>query len=336
MPWRLSEFDRIDRYFRPLAEGYDGSLSLTNDGAILPSGEGERVITTDTMVEGTHFLNGTDPHLLAQKLLRVNLSDLGAMGAKPEAYLLNLTLPSYVDEAWLQAFSDGLYRDQSTFGLHLAGGDTTSTDSQQLVMTITMFGQVPAGQAIRRDGAKVGDAVLVSGTVGDGLLGLMAAMGGLGMLQPAERDALIKRYNLPNPRVRLGQQLWQHGVRAAADVSDGLLADLGHICAASGVFAKVDLARLPFSVPARAAIDGGYIEAKALAAGGDDYELVFTAPEGAAEALIAEVGQDPTLGKISIIGRIVEVEGQGGKASLVGEDGAPISMDATGWQHGQE
>lgn len=330
--FRLSEFDRIDRYFRPLAEGYAGSLNLTNDGAILPVASTERVVTTDTMVEGTHFLGGTDPHALAQKLLRVNLSDLAAMGATPECYFLNLTLPKRIGEQWLHAFSDGLARDQQTFDLHLAGGDTTSTDGT-LTMTITMVGQVPAGQALRRDGAQPGDAVLVTGKIGDGVLGLMAAMGGLGMLQPAMHEALIKRYNVPNPRVRTGAMLWEHGVRAAADVSDGLLADLGHICSASGVAAEVRLADLPFSVPAKAAADGGYVEPQALASGGDDYELVFTAPEAAVDGLLSAIATDPTLGGATVIGRVVEAGEGACEARLLNADGQAIPMSSTGWQH---
>ncbi|MEM6903509.1 MAG: thiamine-phosphate kinase [Pseudomonadota bacterium] len=354
MGWRLGEFDRIERYFRPLSAGYEGSLALGDDAAILAAVDEQRVVTTDTMVEGTHFLAGSDPHLLAQKLLRVNLSDLAAMGAKPECYFLNLTLPPRIDETWLQAFSEGLERDQTTFGCHLAGGDSTSTPSAstqsgnarssnaqaapdgQLTMTITMIGQVAPGQALRRAGAKPGDAVLVTGVVGDGLLGLLGAMGGLGLLQPAMRDALIKRYNLPNPRVRTGQMLWQHGVRAATDVSDGLLADLGHICRASNVQARLLVAQLPFSKPARAAIEGGYLDAATLAGGGDDYELIFTIPKASVDGLLKAIGEDPTLGGATVIGEIIEVAATQPLVALYDEQGNPVSAPTKGWQHGQD
>ncbi|MEO0391911.1 MAG: thiamine-phosphate kinase [Pseudomonadota bacterium] len=299
----FGEFDRIDRYFRPLATDPDIALGLGDDAAILPAhGAKDRVISTDTMVEGVHFLPRTDPHRLAQKLLRVNLSDMAAMGAKPLCYFLSISLPDDILETWLHGFSDGLLRDQTTFGLSLAGGDSTRTDGP-LVLTITIVGEVTPGHMLRRDGGQAGDIVFVSGYIGDGHLGLMAAQGGLGDLSGAAHDYLVKRYELPNPRVTLGQALVQAGILAGLDVSDGLVADLGHLCQQSGLTATIDMPAVPLSVPAREALAAGYVEQAALITGGDDYELVFAVPPDQA-ATIQTTVDDGFGPKIHAIGRL--------------------------------
>lgn len=334
MAWKRGEFERIDMFFRPLAEGFSGALDLRDDGAVLEPAAGERLaVSTDTMVEGVHFLRDTDPVLLARKLLRVNLSDLAAMGAVPLAYFLAISLPPYCDERWLQGFADGLYRDQTTFGLHLAGGDTTGTDGP-LVMTITIVGTLKQGTGLHRDRARAGDAVLVSGTIGDGVLGLMVRQGGLTGLSPAERDALAGRYDLPYPRVALGQWLVGEGARAAVDVSDGLAADLGHICRASGLVADIDIDRLPLSHPARAAVAGGYVAPADLVVGGDDYELVCTVPPDRAESLIARAKAETGVG-LSRIGMLRAPRADESAAVLVADAaGRPVTLARTGWQHG--
>tara|TARA_Y100000588_G_scaffold323681_1_gene356382 strand:- start:124 stop:1146 length:1023 start_codon:yes stop_codon:yes gene_type:complete len=340
LAWKIGEFDRIDRFLKPLAAGFEGSLNLTDDAALLAPIPGEEhVVTLDTMVEGTHFLPDTDPEQLAQKLLRVNLSDLAAMGARPVAYFLSLTLPDKCDERWLHAFSDGLSRDQETFGLHLAGGDTTSTKGP-LVISITIIGSVPAGQAFRRSGAKAGDAIMVSGTVGDGYLGLMAAQGGLGTLPDMARDALMKRYNLPNPRVTLARWLREQGsaVHAAVDLSDGLAADLGHICRHSNLRAEIGINRIPLSQPSRMAIEAQFISTVDLLGGGDDYELIFTVPEAEAKALI-EAADHANMPKLSIIGKMVTSDTNKEKTDVYvcvcDEKGQGIPLSVSGWQHGQ-
>jgi thiamine-monophosphate kinase len=340
LAWKLGEFERINRFLKPLAAGFPGSLDLTDDAALLtlPTGH-EQAISMDTMVEGVHFLKNADPHQLAQKLLRVNLSDLAAMGAAPVAYFLSLALPEHIDEGWLHAFTDGLARDQETFGIHLAGGDSTSTTGP-IAITMTVIGHVPAGQAFRRNGAQAGDAIMVSGTVGDGYLGLMAAQGGLGALPDAARDALIKRYNLPNPRTTLARWLLNEAipVHAAIDLSDGLIADLGHICRQSNVRAKIESSLIPLSVPAKMALEAQYAMPVDLFTGGDDYELIFTVPHASAADLI-EAARYADMPKLHVIGGIVATDPNAEKPNefftLLDEKGLPIPVKTQGWQHGK-
>lgn len=321
----IGEFDRIDRHFKPLAKGFQGALELLDDAALLSAPPGETlVVTTDAMVEGVHYLPGEAPDRLARKALRVNLSDLASMGARPFAYLLTTALPKSVGEDWLSGFAGGLRQDQDRFGIHLAGGDSVSTPGPTTI-SITAFGTVPDGQALHRSGARIGDRVWVSGVIGDGALGLRAARGQLDALAQADREHLAGRYHLPTPRVALGQAL--RGIAtAAADVSDGLIGDLGHICRASGVGATVAIDTVPLSDAARAAIAlDPALEAEAVA-GGDDYELVFAAPATAAETLL-RVADDFDC-PLTEIGAIVEGE----TVATLGSDGQPVSLPQA-WQH---
>ena len=262
------EFDRIARHFRPLAG--PGSLDLTDDAAVFSPPPGrELLVTADAMVEGVHFLPGTAPGLVARKLLRVNLSDLAAMGATPLGYLVTISVPREFGDAWFAGFAAGLAQDQAEFGIALLGGDTTQTPGP-LSLSLTAIGHGAPGQALRRSGARAGDEVWVTGTIGDGVLGLAAARGEL-----ADPDGYLKgRYDLPTPRLGLKLQGW---ARAAMDVSDGLFQDLGHICRASGVAAQVQADQVPLSPQARAA---GPAWRDAALAGGDDYELLLAVPPG--------------------------------------------------------
>ena len=275
---RLGEFELIAELFAPLAA--PGAFGLTDDAAIIsPPAGNDVVMTKDMMVSGVHFLPGDPPDLVARKLLRVNLSDLAAMGATPHGYALGLSLPAEIDDTWLRAFAAGLGADQSEFGIELLGGDTTSTPGP-LTLSLTAFGFAPTGRLLRRSGAHPGDAVYVSGTFGDAALGLRALRGELG-----DPDGfLASRYRLPRPRLALGAAL--PGIASAGlDVSDGLVADLGHLCAASGTGAVIEAALVPLSAQARQAIDGAPALIEAALAGGDDYELVFSVPSGHVEAL---------------------------------------------------
>ena len=262
------EFDRIARHFRPLAGA--GSLGLADDAAVFAPPPGrELVVTADAMVEGVHFLPGTAPSLVARKLLRVNLSDLAAMGATPLGYLVTVSAPRSLGDDWFAGFAAGLAEDQAAFGIALLGGDTTQAPST-LTLSLTAIGHVAPGAALLRSGARAGDALWVTGTIGDGALGLAAARGEL-----ADSDGYLRgRYDLPAPRLGLPLAGW---ARAAMDVSDGLFQDLGHICRASGVGAVVDTALVPLSPQARAA---GPAWRDTALAGGDDYELLLAAPAG--------------------------------------------------------
>ncbi len=328
---RLGEFELIARHFAPLASGRPGALGLLDDAALLAPPPGETlVLTADTIVGGVHFRADDPPALVARKLLRVNLSDLAAMAARPVAYLLALSLAAECDDDWIAAFAAGLAADQAEFGIELLGGDTTATPGP-LSATITAIGALPKGTELLRSGARPGDVVHVSGTLGDAALGLMALDGKLGELGEDAAARLIERYRLPRPRIALGQAL--RGIAtAAADVSDGLVADLGHICAASGVAARVDHARLPLDPAARFAVARHGEAASAILSGGDDYELVFTAPPEASAAVTDAAARSDVA--VTEIGRIEHGGIQdGGGVKVVAEDGREIALTLTGYRH---
>lgn len=273
----MDEFSRIATYFAPLAAKAEGAFGLKDDAATLvpPAGE-ELVITQDTLVEGVHFLPAEPPMQLAQKALRVNLSDLAAKGAAPMGYFLSLSLPPRCDEAWIEAFCRGLAEDQETYGITLMGGDSTASP-QTVVVTITAIGSTP--RIIRRAGANAGDRLFVTGTIGDGWLGLHVAQGKL-----PHDAALLDRHRLPQPRVAFASAIRDHAT-AALDVSDGLLQDIGHLCDTSGVAITLAVDAVPLSKAAQAHVPD-YEALLPLLAGGDDYEIVFTAPPAAEAALL--------------------------------------------------
>ena len=316
----LGEFELIDRLLKPLARGFPGALDLTDDAALLdvPSGD-QLVIAKDAIVADIHFLAEDPPDLVAGKLLRVNLSDLAAMGAEPLAYLTALARPPAVDDAWLQRFTSGLLADQHRFGCHLIGGDTTSTTGP-LVLSLTILGTVPAGEALLRSGARPGDDIWVSGTLGDAAIGLRVLRG----LAVTEDEALelVGRYRTPRPRLALGRAL-RGLANAAIDVSDGLVADLTHICSTSGVAAEIDASLVPLSAVARG-VPGAR---EAALTGGDDYELLFTAPaaqRAAVEALAPRIAC-----ALTRIGSVRAGEGVG----VVEADGRPLPLPRRGWRH---
>jgi thiamine-monophosphate kinase len=316
------EFDLIRRYFAPLAGGFAGSLGLEDDAALISPEPGcELVVTADAIVCGVHFLADDPPGDVAKKLLRVNLSDLAAMGADPLAYVLTTAWPRNLQETWIAAFAQGLADDQTRFGIHLAGGDTVSTDGPA-TFSLTAMGQVPAGQALTRSGAEPGHAVLVSGTIGNAGAGLRVLQGQCDDVQdPDERDFLIRCYRLPEPQLALGRAL-RGSAAAAIDISDGLLADLGHICETSGVGAEIDLTAVPMTAAARRCL-----EPVAAVSAGDDYELLITALPASLESLMAlarEVGIE-----LSAIGRITE----GGGIVLRDDKGRVVQAPSAGYQH---
>jgi len=318
----LGEFGRIRRFFAPLAG--PGGLGLLDDAALIGCGNGrDLVVTADAIVGGVHYLPDDPPEMVARKLLRVNLSDLAAMGARPLHYLLTTALPRELGEEWLARFASGLAEDQRHYAVDLLGGDSVAT-AGPAVLSLTAIGEVATGTEIRRNGARPGDRVWVSGTIGDAGLGLAVLQGAYPRLALEHRAYLAERYRLPSPRVALGPSL--RGVaHAMLDVSDGLLADLGHICDASGVAAIVEAAALPLSAAAMAT--GAGAQRERLATAGDDYELLFTAAAQSTES-INRLSVSLAL-PISAIGTILD--GQG--IRLVDENGLEIPVPQAGYRH---
>lgn len=316
-----AEFSLIYKHFRPLAG--PGALDLGDDAAVFTPPPGrEMVIAADAMVEGVHFLPDDPPDLIARKLLRTNLSDLAAMGATPFGYLLTVSVRRDTPDAWFAGFAAGLAADQGEYGIALLGGDTTSTPGPTS-LSLTILGTVAPGTALRRTGARPADGVWVTGTIGDGALGLLAATGRL-----ADADGyLAGRYRLPQPRVGLGLRL--AGIATAAmDVSDGLVQDLGHLCRGAGVSATIEAARVPLSAAARAAVaaEPGLL-ARCLA-GGDDYELLLAVPQSR-EAALREAAAACGIA-VTRIGAFAAGEVA---VTVTGADGKPIALAAKGWSH---
>jgi thiamine-monophosphate kinase len=277
----------IARYFKPLATD-PGAFDLVDDAAILKSSGEDIVVTTDAVVEGVHYLANDPPETIARKALRVNLSDLAAKGATPAGFVLTLALRSK-DDTWLKPFADALGEDANSFACPLLGGDTVSTPGPQMI-SITAFGRVSAGRMVGRTGAKAGDRIMVTGTIGDAALGLDVLKGGAAAKalasDPAARDILVARYRIPQPRNALAIAVRDHA-SAAMDVSDGLAGDLAKLCVASGVSATVDTASVPLSAPAAGLVARGAVGIEALLSGGDDYELLCIVPEARGADLVA-------------------------------------------------
>ncbi len=280
MARRIGEFELIARYFAPLAKSFKGARGLKSDNAFLSAdAKHDLVVKTDTIVAGVHYLANEKPELVAARALRVCLSDLAAGGAKPFVYQLSLSLAAGWSERWVAGFARGLAADQGRYGIVLSGGDTTGS-SGPTTITVTAFGKVARGEGLGRDGARAGDELWVSGTIGDAALGLLAARGRL------ESAALERRYRLPQPRTELGPRLI--GVASAtADVSDGLLADAGHIAEASRLAAHIERERVPLSAAARRAVKSDPSLWANVLGGGDDYELVIAVPPRKRSALQA-------------------------------------------------
>ena len=272
----------IARHFRPLATD-PGAFDLGDDAAILKALGDDIVVTTDAIVEGVHFLPDDPPDTIARKALGVNLSDLAAKGAMPAGCVLTLALRT-VDEAWLSSFAQALGEDTAKFGCPLLGGDTVSTPGP-LMISVTAFGRVPPGKMVRRNGAKPGDLVVVTGTIGDAALGLDVLRQGTvtRAADPAAKAMLIERYRVPLPRVALASAVRDHA-HAAMDVSDGLAGDLAKLCGASGVSATIHAARIPLSAAAATLVASGEVGMEAIVAGGDDYEILCAIPPGSFDA----------------------------------------------------
>jgi thiamine-monophosphate kinase len=313
------EFALIARHFRPLAGA--GALDLSDDAALLDPPAGRQlVLAADAMVAGVHFLPDDPPATIGRKLLRVNLSDLAAMGATPLGYLMTCAFPHGTEDGWIAQFVAGLAADQVEFGLTVLGGDTVGTPGPA-TFSLTILGTVAPGMALRRAGARPGDEVWVSGTIGDGALGLLALTGRL----PPDAH-LAARYRLPTPRLALGQAL--AGVATAAmDVSDGLVQDLGHLARAAGCGAVIEAPSVPLSDPARAALAADAALLPRILSGGDDYELLFAAAPTDAERVRAAADAAQTT--VTCIGRFLDGEG----VIVLDAAGAAIALPSGGWSH---
>lgn len=316
----MGEFDLIKRFFTRERPQAGVALGIGDDCAVLTPAPGKQwLVSTDMLVEGRHFLSTVAPERLGHKALAVNLSDLAACGATPRAFTLALALPR-VDEAFLEGFARGLFALADAHGIALVGGDTTMGP---LNICITVMGEAPAGQALLRSGAEVGDDLYVSGTLGDARLALEVFRGRCALAGEVF-EAVRRAMECPAPRVALGQAL--RGVaRAAIDVSDGLLGDLGHVLACSGVGARLDADALPRS--AALAAQPLALQRECTLAGGDDYELLFSAPPGARAAVLAAAERSATP-----VTRIGSLEVQPG-LRLVDAQGQVLSEHFTSFDH---
>jgi thiamine-monophosphate kinase len=326
----LGEFALIARYFAPLATDA-AALSLRDDAAVLrPPESREIVLSCDTIVEGVHFLADDPPETIAHKALAVNLSDLAAKGAKPYVYLLALALPAAPAPTWLEAFASGLRKLQEQAGIALVGGDTTRTRGP-LSLTVTALGLVPQGHAVLRLGAKEGDRLYVSGTIGDACLGLRllqepALARAWGLLE-ADSAFVIDRYRRPEPRTDL-TLLIRNFAQGAIDVSDGLVGDVEKLAQVSHVSASIETARVPFSAPAQKALQREPGLLATLLTAGDDYEIVAAVPEASAASFEAEAAAKGA--RLTMIGRI---EAPPGGVRVLRPDGEPLQLDRKGFSH---
>nr|WP_236953883.1 thiamine-phosphate kinase [Hydrogenophaga sp. PBC] len=320
---RMGEFELIARHFtRAAPAGGAVVLGVGDDCALLQPTPGHQLaISSDMLVEGRHFFAGAEPEALGHKALAVNLSDLAAMGARPLGFTLALALPA-ADEAWLAPFARGLLALADAQACPLVGGDTTRGP---LTISLTVFGEVLPGRALRRNAARAGDDLWISGCTGEARLALALRRG-----EPWARGDLAEvqeRMDRPMPRLALGQALAAtEGVRAALDVSDGLLGDLGHILKASGVGAEIETAALPLAPALRALDDQHRLDC--LLAGGDDYELLFTADASAHEAVLAAGTASATA--VTCIGRITPADGG---MLVLDRDGTPLPLARHGFDH---
>jgi thiamine-monophosphate kinase len=320
----------IATYFRPLAT-HPGALKLGDDAAVLapPAGH-ELVVTADAVIGGVHFFAEDAADMVAKKALRVNLSDLAAKGAKPIGFLLTLALPKSVPESWVELFARGLGTDAELYECPLLGGDSTRTTGP-VAISITALGSVPKGTMVRRSGAQRGDAVLVTGTIGDATLGLelrdAVTAAKRWKLENKSNYHLMRRYLLPQPRNALAEAI-RLNASAALDVSDGLVGDLAKLCDASGVSAEIEVARVPLSEAATSVVSSEPAAIEKVLTGGDDYEIVCTVPQ----ERLADFRAAANAARVPVaeIGRIVAVRAP---PRFVGRDGKTMQFKQTSFSH---
>lgn len=305
----MNEFDVIAKYFLPLTQGRAEAGSLRDDAAVLDVPEGcELVVTSDTLNAGTHFPVEAAPDDIAHKALRVNLSDLAAMGARPYAYQLNIAFPERPREDWLAAFTAALLKDQAEFGIFCSGGDTTSIKGP-LSISVTAMGLADRGKVWKRSGAESGDVLVLTGPPGDAWIGLQILQG---KMRTEDDEYFTRRYYRPSPRFVAGP------VHGAIDISDGLVADLRHICHASGLAAHIAFEKILFSPQAEKLLAAGQVTPEQLLTGGDDYELLLAcAPEYAGDLPGHVIGRFET----------------GAPDVCITKAGVKLDFQSSGWTH---
>ena len=325
---RRSEFELINEVFATLSDQSPAALGLKDDAAVFAVGLGREVVaTTDVLVGGKHFRLDDPPCLVGQKALRVSLSDLASMGAEPKHYLLSVAIAGDMGDQWMEQFVFGLAKDQNEFGIKLIGGDTVATFGPP-VFSLTALGDVPSSAGLLRSGAEEGDDIWVSGTIGDAALGLRLDEEWSSALEPSEVTFLRDQYLLPQPRLGLGIAL-RGLANSCIDVSDGLVADLEHICDESKLGGQISFDQIPLSFAARQVV-GATKNAKldqVILNGGDDYELLFTAaPENKARIEIAASASGVQVTQIGIMTRKLGV-------SICRSDKTKINLSRKGYRH---
>jgi thiamine-monophosphate kinase len=322
----IDEFSLISTYFRPLTLSNPAALGLMDDAALLvPSFGKQTVITCDALVGGVHFLDESPPRDVAARALRTNLSDLAAMGATPIAYTLALMVPTGTEGRWFKDFAAQLYEDQEKYGIFLIGGDTVVTPGP-LSVSVTAFGEVPVNSALTRSGARVGDSIFVTGTLGDAYLGLRALKGELKEDRTVDVGVFVDKFCRPEPRLSLAKNLL--GIATAAvDVSDGLLADIEQLCRASDVGAVVREMAVPLSEGAEFLARKNPGLRSELLNSGDDYELALVVPGGNREAF-SEITKQYSI-PITEIGFITG----GNEVNLIDDSGTTVERERGGYRH---
>lgn len=325
---RPGEFELIAKHFAPLVAEVPGAFGLVDDGACLTPEPGrDIVLTADAMIAGRHFLADDPPDQVARKLLRVNLSDLAAMGARPLGFLMTCAWSEDSDDSWIEAFAAGLGDDARRFGCPLLGGDTTATEGP-VALSLTALGSVPHGRVLRRQGARPGDLLAVTGTIGDGALGLAVQEPDGPSASDEERAALVERYRLPQPRLAFAAAAAEAGlIRACLDISDGLVGDFGHLAEVSGVALEIEAARVPLSRPAARLVRDHPDLLERVLTGGDDYELAMAVSPDSRPGLEA-LGRSLDL-DVTIVGRVLE----GGGVTVRDAEGRPLGYAKAGWTH---
>lgn len=331
-PAAMSEQDLIARYFRPLARGFPGAFDLKDDAAVIASQPGcDLIVTTDALIADVHFFADDEPADIAYKALAVNVSDLAAKAAEPLAYSLALALPRATSQAWFRSFTEGLGEAQRDFAIHLSGGDMAVSPAGPLMISVTAFGTVPAGRTMERGAARAGDSLYVTGSIGDGALGLALrrsdAIAQGWPLSEVQKSWLIGRYLRPSPRLALRTALLGHA-SAALDISDGLVIDCARLCAAAGLDARLDAAAIPFSEAVKAIISAQPEQFEKAITGGDDYEILAAIRKGeesAFESAALEAGLAVTL--------LGSLAAGSGNVTIIGKDGLPLDVHCAGYDH---